>query len=243
MLNQTIIFVSILAFLTAWLLLRVRIRYWCSLLMERGWKSTINYDRCYKAFSALFEGLDGYKISLDERNQKQIQDTSLTYGEVVFYSFVQILEMAKIKPSDTFYDLGSGIGKAVFIASMVFDCKKACGVEKLQSLYDTSNSVLTKLNDSPELLELLPGKTLQIQFIHNDLLHESITDADVVFINATCYQGELWQQIQGKLLQLKAGARLIVTTKILDIGGFVLQHQNFYLMSWDLCRVSIYERI
>jgi hypothetical protein len=40
-----------------------------------------------------------------------VASTSLTYGEVDFYSFANILEKANPKLGETFVDLGHGTGK------------------------------------------------------------------------------------------------------------------------------------
>jgi precorrin-6B methylase 2 len=244
MTEQIIIFAAILIVLVTLRLLRYRIRYWGHLLMERGWKSSVHYDRCLKILTKLYENVSPFSISLEERKLKNIQaDKSFTYGEVVFYSFAQILELAQPKPGEIFYDLGCGAGKPVFIAALVFDFAKACGVEKLENLYKLCVTLNEKLPTLPEVKELPADKKINIQFINDDFLKVDISEADIVFINATCFHGDLWDAILARLLKLKVGARVILTTRIINIGGFKLKHQSLFLMSWGLSQVSIYERI
>lgn len=244
MTEQIIIFAVIFIVLMTLRLLRYRIRYWGHLLMERGWKSSVHYDRCLKIMTALFKNVSPFSVSLEERKLKNIQsDKSFTYGEVVFYSFAQILELAQPKSGEIFYDLGCGAGKPVFIAALIYDLAKACGVEKLESLYKLCITLNEKLPTLPEIKELPADKKINIEFINEDLLNVDISEADIVFINATCFYGDFWDAILGKLLKLKVGARVILITRIINTGGFKLKHQNLFLMSWGLSQVSIYERI
>lgn len=243
MIEQITIFSAILFVLVTLRLLRHRIRYWSHLLMEQGWKSSIHYDRCYRIFTKLYEDTSPVSLSMTERREKGLEnDSSLTYGEVNFYSFVQILELAAPKEGEIFYDLGSGAGKAVFIAGLVFDFTKVCGVEKLDSLYQMSTTALDKLWTLPQLKEL-HGKKMNFQFIHDDLLTVDFSEASIVFLQATCFYGPIWDQLMVKLLMLKVGTRVIITTRKLEIGGFKLNNKNQFLMSWGLCTVSIYERV
>jgi len=59
----------------------------------------------------------GKTLSKNERDKKNINDVkSLIYGEVEFPSFYNVLRKINSKPGLIFYDLGSGTGKAVFVA-------------------------------------------------------------------------------------------------------------------------------
>lgn len=245
MITRIVIFSIILLIFLVWRFNRQRIRYWAALLQERGWKSTVHYDRCLTIFKKLYSNVNAAKISISERNTKGLSDNiAYTYGEVVFYSFVRILEMAEPKPQEVFYDLGSGAGKAVFIAGLVFDFSKACGIEKLEGLYNLSIETLANLKTLPERETLLSHKETNIQFIHGDFLQEDFSDADIVFINATCFRGDLFNEIIVRLLKLKPGARVILGSANLEnIGGFELKYSNLHLMSWGLNAVKIYQRI
>src|SRR5262249_8238360 len=160
-----------------------------------------------------------------ERKEKNLdKDDAYTYGEVTFYSFIHILEAAKPQVAETFYDLGSGAGKAVFIAALVFPFTKACGVEKLSGLYQLSCSLLDKLQNKSGYQQLVRHREVNIQFIHGDLLEQDISDGDIIFINATAFDG-LFDQLIIKLHTLKKGSRIILTSATLDeVGGFELMY-------------------
>lgn len=245
MVSQALIFTAILLLFILWMLNRTRIHYWVELLQERGWKSTIHYDRCLTIFKNLYTNINPMETSLNERRKKEIMgDVTYTYGEVTYYSFVRIVEKAEPQIGDVFYDLGSGGGKAVFIAGLVFDFSKACGIEKLENLYELSMQLVTKLQDLPERKALLPNKVVPVEFIHGDFLEVDFSDADIVFVNATCFKGELFDALIKELLKLKVGTRIILGSASLDeIGGFELKYQHHHLMSWGLSHIRIYKRV
>jgi hypothetical protein len=223
---------------------RHRIRYWIHLLMEQGWVSTVHYDRCLTVLECLYSDVNAYVISINERKHTNLQDVAFTYGEVRFYSFVKILELASPNPDDIFYDLGSGAGKAVMIAGLAFDFKAVIGVEKLPELYNLSVNFVESLLKLPKFKRLLPDKRLAIEFIQNDFRRVDITPATIIFINATCFRGALWDDLAQKLLTTQIGTRIIIVSQTLDnVSGYELKYRGLNLMSWGLATVSLYERI
>lgn len=244
MVAQSIIFFSILAVFILWALNREKLRYWSSLLMEKGWTSTVHYERCSRIFRKLYEDVDAMSVSIKERDEKSLrEDMSHIYGEVLFFSFAKILEMAKPLPGEVFYDLGSGGGKAVFIAGLVFDFSKTCGIEKLTDLYNLCVSLKEKLVTLPDYQRYLPNKASSIDFIHGDFLETDLSDANIIFINAVCFRGKLWDALLGKLVKLKSGTRVILVGNQLHVGGFELEYKNTHLMSWGLGSIYIYRKV
>lgn len=241
---RLIIFFVIAAILIIFVVKRNTVRYWVALLYERGVKITFHLDKCRKVLQELYKGVNATRISLDERDEKNIRaDGAYVYGEVSFLSFASILEIAEPQPGEVFYDLGSGGGKAVFIAALVYDFGKTCGIEKLSGLYHLSMQLLEKLQNLPEFKKYFPNKQLHIQFIHDDIENQDIHDADIVFVNATCFEGRLWDSMVAKFAQLKTGARVIVGSKVLELGGYELTHSGLHLMSWGMHSVRIYKKI
>ena len=69
----------------------------------------------------------------------------LTQGEVVFHSFIPLLEYTKPKDGEVFYDLGCGLGKPLLIASLAFPKLKACiGIELLEGVASKADEVAKK---------------------------------------------------------------------------------------------------
>lgn len=69
-------------------------------------------------FQNLYEDVDGYSISRKAR--VKMDAFAYTYGEIEFLSFIALLSLVKPNENSVFYDLGSGTGKAVIAAAMVY---------------------------------------------------------------------------------------------------------------------------
>lgn len=237
----TILIGAVLIFLVSQ---QMRIRYWIALLQEYGLKTTFLLEKCHKIYNKLYENVNAMKISMKEREEKKITgDATFVYGEVTFYSFASILALTKPQPGEVFYDLGCGGGKAVFIAGLIYDLKKSCGVEKLDGLYRLCIQLLDKLKNMPEMHHYLPNKKINVEFLHKDLRDQDISDGDIIFMNATCFSGELWDEIFSKLLTLKTGSRVILGTKEIHHAHFDRIHAGLHLMSWGLNSINIYVKV
>ena len=91
-------------------------------------------------------------FSKKEREEKKLSDT-FTYGETTYRSLSYIFEYIKLENNlidGNFYDLGSGAGKALISASLIFPFKKCIGVELLDSLFLLSENVKEKYNENIE---------------------------------------------------------------------------------------------
>jgi hypothetical protein len=86
---------------------------------------------------------------------------ALVYGEVDVRSFTEVLAMCRPAPGDVFFDLGSGAGRAVLGAALLYgDCFSACcGVELLPVLHGVA------LNAELRYRELLAAQPLQWPFL------------------------------------------------------------------------------
>jgi len=88
----------------------------------------MDFQKAKEIFNLLFEGVDGYKLSFESRNQLGFYDRGLTYGEIFFDTFYKMLEKTQPKEGEVFYDLGSGTGKAVFAAYFFFLFQRRLGL-------------------------------------------------------------------------------------------------------------------
>jgi hypothetical protein len=77
--------------------------------------------------------------------------------------------------------LGSGGGKVVLAASMMFPFAKTVGIEKLEKLCEAARRATFRL------IQLSgENKLPQIEFRCQNFLEADFTDASVIFINSTC---------------------------------------------------------
>lgn len=188
----------------------------------------------------MYEGIDSYMISSSARKKLPYYDRSHTYGEVLPESFYKILSAVKPKEDEVFYDLGSGTGRAVFLAGLLYPFSRVNGIEKLSELWQTSKIIQNKFDS-----EVRPGlpdgkKNLRINFIRGDFLEVDFFDADVIFAHATCFHDEFLMELQRRFLYLKKGARLITVTKTLSLPILDYVKTETHRLSWGNSTIHYY---
>lgn len=194
-------------------------------------------DSAHHLFKLLFNPVNGFDISMKSRRKHEMTDKELTYGEVEFEPFWEILDAAKLAPNDVFYDLGCGTGKPVFIAAFKAHCKEAIGVEILPEVYEKAED-LRKL-----CLKFAPDLPTRISFIHDDVENVDISNASVIFLPSTCYDAEMMTRFSERCKDLKPGTRIITLTKQLSGDHLTLIHRKMYVMSWGDTTVHIFQRV
>ena len=107
----------------------------------------------------------------------------------------QMLILAELKPGETFYDLGSGDGRAVIMAAKDFGARSV-GVELREDLAKRA------LGNIQEL-----GIEMKTKILQDDIFKVDLSQADVVFLYLTTSANE---KIRPKLeAELKTGARIV----------------------------------
>lgn len=184
----------------------------------------------------------GKAVSKKEREELNLKDPNLVYGEVTFETMGILIEKIKKvygKPyqgssgpqgflqgrGGIFYDLGSGTGKAVIGAAILHNFDVCYGIEYLEGLYSLSLDALNAYNTRGKAklagrehdtrkkisfylkdIDLIYSYCklcyfVDVQFIHGDFLKmrtKDWRDADIVFINSTCYD----EPLMGKIADL-----------------------------------------
>lgn len=186
----------------------------------------------------LFKDVHAKTISIAYRFMHFYKDKELIYGEIEFLSFFGILEKTEPSSEEIFYDLGSGSGKAVFTAEIFFHFSECYGIELLTPLYSKANEILEKAS---KLHKYNPQQLSKIKFINDSFLNYDFSDANIIYIAATCLNDSTWALIVKKMAYLQSGSRVIVATKSIQDKNFELIYQGIELMSWGLCPVKIYK--
>lgn len=194
-------------------------------------------------FDTLYSNVSGYDHSAKARRRLSYEDKSLTYGEVAPSSFKEILDAVSPKPTDNFYDLGSGTGKAVFLARFLYDFAKTIGIEKLDDLYHASKDVLARYDREFRPMLPLEKQHQFIDFIHADFLEYDFSDADVIFVHSTCFYDELMANLERRFITLKVGTRIITVTRGLSLPIFALKKTQEYQFNWGRATTFFYEKI
>lgn len=246
------IFIVIMMTLMIWVpwLWRYHIRpLWEKRVLSRYLKqhpSWINIKKTEHLLKGLYKNVRATRVSRNECKQMGLTNQhEFIYGEIQFLSFFSILDKIRPRAHEKFYDLGCGGGKATISAALFFDVAQSVGIELLPGLCTLANQQLIKAQheihsnkaiDAPLYLQ----KLSRVQFINGNFLHHDFSDGDIIFINATALPGNIWDELCVKLLQLKPGSRVIVTTKTVSHHAFELIYQGRELMSWGMNSVRIY---
>jgi len=156
---------------------------------------------------------------------------SLTYGEIDTVALLDLLARLKPTAQDVFYDLGSGLGKAVFAAKFCHPQMRAIGIERQAELHDLAEKI--GHSKAPP----------HAKYICDDFLNVDISDATIILINATAFNGELWEALLAKLKALKPMTKIIITSKKLPSSDFIKRYGAMEKMNWGLCTTHIYEKI
>ncbi|RLN47804.1 hypothetical protein BBJ28_00022292 [Nothophytophthora sp. Chile5] len=177
------------------------------------------------AFEALYEEhpLSVAKLaSRTERREREYISMSLVYGEIAFTPFKVVLDVLKrwhhvlAKPGGVFLDIGSGSGKAVFAATLLHDFDACVGIEVLEGLHAISQDVLQRWEKviKPTHPLSMQKKRTRISFTLGDaLVCDWPSNADLVFLNSTCFGERLMSALARKLaLCCKPGAIIITAT-------------------------------
>ncbi|EQC27258.1 hypothetical protein SDRG_14880 [Saprolegnia diclina VS20] len=201
----------------------------------------------FKLFDSLY--LDcplekGKDISRKDREEQELlHEKSLVYGEVDYHAFLDVLSRVPIRPGDTFYDLGSGTGRAVFLARLNFDFAKCVGIELLQGLHEAAAEICRNYTEFVQPTISTTSPQLAVAFFHSSFLDLDWSHADVCFANSTCFDALLLQRMSAQAERLRPGAYLITFTKPLDSTAFDIIFKQRYSMSWGPATVYLHQRL
>lgn len=189
-------------------------------------------EKVKEIFNKLYSSVDGRSLSLRGREEMELKSKSYVYGEVVPDSFYEYIKELNPEPGQVFYDLGSGTGKAVILAYLLFEFKKCIGIELVDTLYDASVETLKKFET-----EIKPGianelDDREISLVKGDILKADLSDADIIFMNSTCFQEDLMNALDEKLESVRPNAHIISLSKPLKSPAFHQYKHKLYEFSW-----------
>ncbi|HRD69921.1 MAG TPA: hypothetical protein PK657_07235 [Legionella sp.] len=202
-------------------------------LRVKRWKNSLNLREHARVFQNLYQDVDGYGISRKAR--EKMDAFAYTYGEIDFLSFIALLSLVKPNENSVFYDLGSGTGKAIIAAAMVYPMKKTCGIELFAELHIRAcqqKKILTTY-------ERYQKVAATVEFIQGDYFLIDMNDATVIFINSTALFGEEFENLSNKLNLLPHLQVIITTSKPLLASNFSPFITTKVQMSWGVVTAYI----
>ena len=191
-------------------------------------------------------GKEASRQERDQRDDLNVSDATLTYGEVDFVSIGEVFETIRhryggIPEGGVFYDLGSGTGKGVVAAALLHNFDECRGIEILDSLSQISLSMQEKYEmvfpqavaDNPDLWSRKPS----LNFVASDFFSCDWTDASFIFANSTCFDHDMMRRIAQ--VQVKPGTLGISFTKNFSEQDWTILESVKKNMSWGEATVYI----
>lgn len=133
-------------------------------------------------------------------------------------------------------DLGSGIGKPVVAAALLFPFRRAVGVELLPSLHALATSAAARLVNTNH------SSPPSIEFVCGDLFQQDVTDADLVFVASTGFDARMFARLAAHLATMRAGSVVLTLSLPLPGTDFEVALEQRYRFSWGNCSVFFARR-
>ena len=207
-------------------------------LLNPLWRRPDQEEKLLEKIESHYYRNEGFFIAKAARESMFLDPYTFVYGEIAAHGLRELLQRAQPMAGDVFYDLGSGSGKAVMTAALLYPQILAKGIEYLPEMCDLSQRL------SKTLLASLDIPDQQMHFIHGDLNVSDLSDASVVFINATGFFDASYQALVETLSRLRSGTRIIIASKKLPENLF---HQQAYFpeipMNWGNSQSYLYTRL
>ncbi len=205
-------------------------------LRIKQWQKSLNLQQHQLIFQQLYQHINGFQLSQQARKKQDAIE--YTYGEIEFLPFIALLSLVALDHKTIFYDLGSGVGKAVLACAMVYPVSKCVGVELLPELHQAACNQTARLVTQQDYME----KAKKIEFIQGDFLKVNLDDATLIFVNSTTIFGSVWENLCARLNNLPKLHTLITTSKT------ITPHDSFHIsstkieMSWGIVEAYIHTR-
>lgn len=189
-------------------------------LIQSGGKYNLDFD-----IDNLFQGYSGFGIDGTDKNKFSQNSYPETYGEITKQGLDQIFSKFDTKDK-IFYDLGSGIGKAVIYSVLQYGIKLGVGIE-----------LSTKRHkQAMQIWQTIPNNSKNKVILHNgDILDKkyNLSDADFIFISNLCMDYELNKKIENKLENEVEEGTIIFCSQALNSPRLKLIEKIYVSMTWN----------
>lgn len=202
---------------------------------------SLKFDPFSRELNQVIDRSKAYFLAEEARDSAPFAQFACFYGEMEQASLLCLLDIVQPQPNEKFIDLGAGAGLSVLWAAASNKFARVTGIEIIPTLFELSEQHrLTCLRMADKKQRAISP----CYFKQADFLEYDWSDADVVLINATCFIGELWDEIKKLLCKLASGARVILISKHLeDRDDFKLLHSKRYPMSWGKAMAAVYLKL
>ena len=196
-------------------------------------------EKMLKDIEEHYHNNDGFVIAKECREEMSLDPFTFIYGEVCADSMYHLMNEAQPKDGGIFYDLGAGSGKGIVVAGLFFPQIKSVGIEYLERMQQFSINMYEDLLQKLEIEE----KPSNVELKQADMHEHDLSDADIIYVNATAYFDEALDNLVNTLNKLTKGTRVIITSKRLPEETFELvKHFPAVPMSWGDCQINLFEK-
>ena len=203
----------------------------------------IAFEEIKPVYDRIFDGINGYGVSLQEKQQKIEQKyiKDLIYGEVPFELLYALFVFEPIKDimnsGKVFYDIGSGIGNTVIGSYLIGSFRKCVGIEILDSLYNLSKVAENRAKS------IYPRPDCEIQFKHGNMLDFDVADGDVLLFCCPNKDDKIRFEMEKKFLALKSGSIIIsLIHSFANKTDFLLVTSRMVRSAWGETPMMVYKR-
>jgi SAM-dependent methyltransferase len=174
----------------------------------------------------VYKDICGFEIPKTDESTVKLSKGSPVYGEINHQSLTTLLGNLKLCADDVFYDLGSGVGKAVLHTALITPVKKAIGIELSKTRHEESLQALA----NAEILA--PSISQRCVFINDDLLNVDLSKATIIYTCSTAFSLAFMKAVVNHLSKLSQNFRLITLQELPINGPFKLVDKIRLDMSW-----------
>eukprot|EP01041_Mallomonas_annulata_P007713 gene7713-15783_t len=199
-----------------------------------------------KLFQVLYEDFPityGKAVSRKEREDNEYTSATLVYGEINFNPFAMVFQKlyryGLSADGGKFVDIGCGTGKPVFAAALLHDFDYCVGIEILEGLHGVCRKVLSQWRKNIRHRCSRTKFDMNISFIHGDAIHINWSDADVVFVNSTCFDETLMIKLAICAKTLRKGSFFISTTRRLPSPEFEILDMSRMPETWGVATYGV----
>ena len=180
-----------------------------------------------KQIKRVYKGMDGY-----ETNEKHEQYVT-TYGEMTLKGIELLIKLfEKSQPirtypinQQTFYDLGSGLGKNVMMVASLVPGIKSKGIELVKERHNKAMVAYNTFKNK--------SKT-NIEFICGSFFDYNISDAAWIFISNLCFTDEINKKLTEQLeKQVKQNTLIACSVELPTNDAFTLIYTGSIPMTWE----------
>lgn len=195
-----------------------------------------------KHLKKIYEGMTGFGVNTSGYDPKY----AVTYGEItedgvdsLVKAFTGIQDISTY-PSEcrTFYDLGSGIGKNVYVVAASVPDIQSKGIELVKDRHNLAITAYNAIKDA--------SIKQRIEFLNMSLFDRDLSDAAWIFVSNLCFvEGTNKEMAEKFAKELKPNTLVAISKSVpFPPDTFILVKKYPVPMTWDAKHeVYIYKRI